>query len=214
MIKIYYLKIPNNFEFHKISNYMLDLLPNIFQQNILNKANIEDRWISFLSKYLVVKIYGYDKINNELFLNQYGKPLFHKSKKFFNISHSSKYIVIATSTQEQIGIDIEKHTQIDLINYKSIFNRNEYKLLLSIDNFTKCFFEIWTYKESVLKCSGYGLNDNIAEINWLDRNTNKNFHYKYINKFIGYSCCICSDSKIERIDTIKIDFNKLYYELI
>ncbi|EJQ37426.1 phosphopantetheine-protein transferase domain protein [Bacillus cereus BAG5X1-1] len=93
--------------------------------------------------------------------NQYGKPYFKYNPRYnFNISHSENFVVCAID-DKPIGIDIEKIKHIEYEEIaKNFFSKTEYNYITQGD--LKCqignFYEIWTLKESVVKCSGRGLS--------------------------------------------------------
>lgn len=93
--------------------------------------------------------------------NQFGKPFLKGYPKFhFNISHSGDYVVCAISNS-LIGIDIEKINQIDYEAIaKDFFSSPEYLYITQNDkhNNLKKFYNIWTLKESFIKCCGIGLS--------------------------------------------------------
>lgn len=90
-------------------------------------------------------------------LGEYGKPL--SEKCFFNISHSANYVVLGIGAKP-IGVDVEL-----IKEYK-----DELKTFISSKeeaSFIKdelSFFQIWTSKESLLKCEGSGLANIIKEV--------------------------------------------------
>ena len=92
--------------------------------------------------------------------NPFGKPYLLNVKKFdFNLSHSGDWVVCAIGTNA-IGIDIELVQQ----NFESVARRcftiNEYRWLMSRNGMDRanCFCELWTLKESYIKCIGRGLS--------------------------------------------------------
>ncbi|WP_297425322.1 4'-phosphopantetheinyl transferase superfamily protein [Clostridium sp.] len=103
------------------------------------------------------------RINNKCIIfekNKYGKPYLKNYPTFnFNISYSGNYVTCAIS-EWPIGIDIE---QIKYINYKkiaqSVFSTNEFEYITNSNVSIQLdrFYEIWTLKESFIKCCGKGL---------------------------------------------------------
>lgn len=90
--------------------------------------------------------------------NPYGKPYIANLRHFkFNISHSGKYVAIATS-KYKIGIDIEQIQNIDLTIAKRCFTPGEYAYICSCENPRNAFYQMWTLKESYIKAVGKGLH--------------------------------------------------------
>lgn len=90
-----------------------------------------------------------------------GKPYIPGEEGFFfNISHSGEYVAIAYG-DSPVGIDLEGIREKDLKVAKRCFCEEEYLYILagkSDEEQSRRFFEIWTMKESYLKCLGTGIN--------------------------------------------------------
>lgn len=101
--------------------------------------------------------------NKEIFFktNKYGKPYLKGFKDiFFNISHSGQYVVCCLDSNP-VGIDIEKISSIDFEGIaKEFFTFKEQEYILKenkLEERINRFYEIWTFKESFIKCIGTGL---------------------------------------------------------
>jgi 4'-phosphopantetheinyl transferase len=92
-----------------------------------------------------------------------GKPLLTTPADgpAFNVSHTGRLIVIAVTRQQSVGIDVERLCRLAEMDgiAKNFFTPGEYQKLKESAPGEKrrIFFEIWTRKEAVLKCSGQGL---------------------------------------------------------
>ncbi len=97
-------------------------------------------------------------VNSEIYINEYDKPLAKDIS--FNISHSNGLVVLGISDKYDIGVDIEKirDAKDNLIRY--ISDDEEYNYVKD----EKSFYEIWTSKESIVKCLGKGLYKRVIEI--------------------------------------------------
>jgi len=119
------------------------------RKKTLSYKIFEDRYRSAAAGYLAEKYAG-----GNIIVDENGKP--KSDRCFFNISHSGKYVIVAVSDKE-CGCDIEKTDEN--VNFGRISERffteseNEY-----IDFARERFFEIWTLKESYLKCIGTGFH--------------------------------------------------------
>lgn len=118
-----------------------------------------------------------------------GKPyLLDYPNVYFNISHCKKGIAVAVSDQD-IGIDIEAfHTPGDSL-LKRVMNADEQREILSAENPSQCFSEIWTRKEAVLKLRGTGIVDDLTTV--LDCcdveiNTTVNMDRQYVCSWAAY----------------------------
>jgi 4'-phosphopantetheinyl transferase len=136
--------------------------------------------------------------------NSYGKPYLQNCRQFyFNISHSEDFMACAIDNQP-VGIDVEQVKHID--DYRRIAERYFTESELAYITKTGCdnlgrFYEIWTAKESYIKCRGKGLSiplksfsieinrGNIQAI--LDDEQNQ-FLFKQLAVDTGYKITVCS----------------------
>lgn len=170
------------------------------------------------------------KINNNNIIfnkNGYGKPFLKDYPKFnFNISHSGDFVVCAIDDTE-VGIDIEQIIQIDYREIaNSFFSESEVDYILdkgSNDILSK-FYDIWTLKESYIKCCGLGvtippesfsicINDHdnvqvVANNHW------KGYSFKIFDIIKGYKMAICSVNKEISEEITFIDQNTLIEDFI
>lgn len=93
--------------------------------------------------------------------NQYGKPYLIDHPKFnFNISHSGNFVTCVVD-DKPIGIDIE---ELRYIEYEDIaegfFTISEFCYIIkqNLNSQLSKFYELWTLKESYIKCCGQGLS--------------------------------------------------------
>lgn len=95
---------------------------------------------------------------DDIYYNAQGKPLSHFL--FFNISHSQNLVVLVTSEDSDVGVDVEqiKHRGQSLRSYIS----SELELKYIVDD--EKFFEVWTSKESLCKAEGSGLSTHLADV--------------------------------------------------
>ncbi|WP_234119117.1 4'-phosphopantetheinyl transferase family protein [Clostridium hydrogenum] len=162
--------------------------------------------------------------------NQYGKPYMEYYPKFnFNISHSGN-IVLCGIDNKPIGIDVEEVKHIEYRDIaKSFFtemefdyiNRNNSNIRLSK------FYEIWTLKESYIKCCGQGLSiplksfsidiDKYENIKVSADNQYNEYIFKKFDINLNYKIAVCSLNKEISDDIIMIDQNRLiniYFKII
>ncbi len=91
--------------------------------------------------------------NTEISFESSGKPYFKDYKQLhFNLSHSDIYLAVAFS-DSPVGVDIEKHREINLKIAERYFTPNERKTVKN----SRDFFYVWTRKEACLKKTGEGL---------------------------------------------------------
>lgn len=140
----------------------------VILSNLEDKKMMIERYKRSIISKLFVKIIleKYYKMNTKeinIVRDQYGKPFLTKQNMelnlYFNISHSGEWVVCAFSDCE-IGIDIEKIDTYSPKIAKRFFSHNEYNTFLekSGRERDRCFFDIWTLKESYVKALGKGLS--------------------------------------------------------
>ncbi len=103
---------------------------------------------------------------------QHTRPDLH-----FNISHSNGIILVALSRAGAIGIDIEAinpHTSIDLVSRRA-FSQCETEALQTLPQALQRqhFFQLWTCKEAVVKCSGDGIHSGMNQFSVLFSNVDE-----------------------------------------
>ena len=78
----------------------------------------------------------------------------------FNVSHSGSYGLIAVSQCGQVGVDIEKNSQINVADLAPfICTASECRALAALDESEAkaAFYRLWVGKEAVLKAVGVGI---------------------------------------------------------
>lgn len=101
----------------------------------------------------------------EILRTESGKPYINDDI-FFNISHSEGVVAIVFSENE-IGVDTEKIRPVDYRIAEKFYTENEKRYIMSAKNEDEKllrFFEIWTLKESYLKCTGDGLPGGLKSV--------------------------------------------------
>lgn len=142
------------FDINKLKDDFLNL-PYITEEDKLNALkckNIINQKQQIISSYFKRKYIKY------YYYNEYKKPI--SKNIYFNISHSDNYVIMALNDKYDIGVDIENKNRI--IKDKFINNvSNDEELKIDKEE----FFKIWTSKESLLKCVGTGIVNNLKEVN-------------------------------------------------
>ncbi|WP_445286119.1 4'-phosphopantetheinyl transferase family protein [Bacillus sp. FSL M7-0996] len=157
------MKIPKNIENH-LFNQFSNLISNEKRERmkrLLNLCDINRTLIGdLLIRSLVCQKY---KMNNEeikFIYNEYGKPFVQNFSDFhFNISHSGEWVVCVTANSN-VGIDIERVSDIEALKLANeFFSEEEFYDLsnMNSDEQINYFFDLWTLKESHLKMIGKGL---------------------------------------------------------
>lgn len=154
-----------------------------------------------------------------------GKPFIKGLEGFgFNISHSEDLVMVAVS-ENRIGCDIEKVTDIDLDIAKKFFFREEYENIAAIPALkerNELFFRYWTLKESFMKVTGLGIRlplDSFSII--LDKNCGisvrqsvdeRTYSFEETDFAPGYKCALCVAGEVGKMRVETIDFREILRE--
>ena len=137
----------------------------------LRTENKKERLVAYI---LRNKYIGKCTISNR------GKPV--TKGKYFNISHSKGIVALAT-TNKNVGIDLEVIRHVDM-DVKDFVSSKDEKKFIHDD---QSFFEIWTNKESLLKCMGLGMKSSMDKVPSLPFDNIKFFDKQYFySKTIFY----------------------------
>ena len=204
-IHIFYYRHEENLK-EEIFQQFLSALPVSFQDEIRKYKFRNSAESSLLGK--IILKYGFQKLK----LNYYLQDLKSDAKERpfiqddldFNISHSGNYIICAISQNSRVGIDIEKHRILKTNIADRYFDSNECREIeIAIDS-SKAFFDLWSLKESAIKCDGRGvevLSKTHKQYESENRNTvfcdRVTFHYKQLEIEPFYSCCVCSNVQFD-----------------
>lgn len=210
MINIHVLEVPK--VIHK-NDYIQ--MVNLVSEKKKNKFNnfkiIENSYHSLLGDILVRHIISKEYLilneNIDFRCNKYGKPYWKEEKDFFfNISHSGKWVVCIWGNQS-VGIDIEKIVPIEIDSILNNFSKQEQIEFTSRVNQEriKYFYDLWTLKESYLKCIGTGLSkkldsftiriDNNGNIILYDSKIITKYYFKQYNLIENHLISVCSTSE-------------------
>jgi 4'-phosphopantetheinyl transferase len=194
----------------ELMNKLLLLIDYHHRSKIERFKNEQDKLRSLIGNVLVrsiiIKRIGIENSSIKFIKNKNGKPYLHGFPNFqFNISHSGEYVVCAID-DKPIGIDIE---EIKPLNYiyiaKKIFTEKEIKYLLNCDEKDELsrFYEVFTLKESFVKCIGEGLHsinsvnfsiDTYKNVKGFNKFNNNSYHFRIMPLCPTYMLSICSMS--------------------
>ncbi|PEC35313.1 4'-phosphopantetheinyl transferase [Bacillus cereus] len=222
------MKIPKNIESHLfkqlsnlVSNEKKERMKRLLNSCDVNRTLIGD----LLIRSLICQKY---KINNEEIrfkYNEYGKPFVENFSDFhFNLSHSGEWVV-CTTANFNVGIDIEKVSEIEALKLaKEFFSADEFYDIsnMNSDEQINYFYDLWTLKESYIKTIGKGLYTQLNSFSIkkesraliLYKNIPKNFYFKQYNIDPNYklSACATRDEFPQEIiiKDIYVIFQKIY----
>lgn len=207
-ISIFYIHITELLDMDLFQQLLL-LLPHKFQDDISAYKHQKSAQDSLLGKLLLK--YGFKKLAptytlQDIQIGNKERP-YIDDKIDFNIAHSGEYIICAIAQNSRVGIDIEKHRNINVDLFRKYFNEEEWKEIESSNSKENAFFNLWTIKESAIKYDGRGVgilgkthkiynNNNLQQLIC----DNKILNYQKIDIAPNYDCCVCSDKNINAKD--------------
>jgi len=202
----------------------LTYIPEAKQRDIMRYRHSDDARRS-LSGYCQAHIAlsfhtGLPLSNIEMKKTAYGKPYIEDFAQVdFNISHSNNKVVVAISTEGQVGIDIEFMRKIPSENISSLFTEYENSLIGLPNHFSlEKFYKLWTLKESYLKFCGTGLLLPTKAIQFLaidhimeyKTDTGRTLNFKTLDAGNDYMVSLCTNFHIGEIHTINKSESCLY----
>jgi 4'-phosphopantetheinyl transferase len=178
-------------------------------------AAYKDQHAAKLSLYgvkLTERLFGAMDNRNTLADIVYGKagrPELIGSNLHFNVAHSCDIVLCAGLQGQRIGIDIEKHTFLDIDLYRDYLTQNEWQNIQSSENGNLTLLSIWVRKEALFKAAGIGISEEMAEIDVVDGTpVLQGIQYYLLDVDVapGYCSAIASDSPIEDVQISYVDF--------
>jgi 4'-phosphopantetheinyl transferase len=189
---------------------LLSLVSSEKQKRLNKFCFFRDRQNALLGDVLarveICRITGLSNSQLEFSINPYGKPfLVNNSQVHYNISHAGQYVACVIGNVP-VGIDIDMVRSIDVKIVERFFVSEEKAYVLSAqgDLRNKRFFEVWTKKESRIKCEGRGLFESLSAFSVLNSLEQKFvYHCIYDNgEIMGYVCSSCEElPSVRMIDT-------------
>lgn len=212
-VHIYYVKHTEKLD-DSVYKHMLSHLSEPLQEEIKAYKHEESAQASLLGKILLLyalKQLHFDKTLHDIEVGYKDRPFINEDFDF-NITHSGEYVLVAITKFAKVGIDIEKHRQIDVMMFRKYFDKNEWEEIKSAPVQRLKFFELWSMKECAIKCDGRGVEVlGVTHKNYDSETINcdgKLFYYKQINIDENYACCACCDRESE-FEIKKVELSEL-----
>lgn len=155
----------------------------------------------------IISRYFKRKYVPDCYSDQNDKPL--SKNIFFNISHSGDIVVIALCESSDIGVDIEYKSDAEGTSVRNyICSPDELEFIKDDED----FYKVWTSKESLLKCVGSGLVNELKKVNALPIDgkkeyCGKTFYSHYVSYMEDYSISVTIKSEFDfKIELIEENF--------
>ncbi len=138
-------------------------------------------------------------------IHEFGKPRIGDHEKFhYNISHSGRYVVIASGNTE-VGVDVQQHsTGTDRMAIaEQCFAPDEQEY---VGQSIRRFYEVWTGKESYLKYTGEGLRRNMRSFSIFDAVSDTDLKIRYLRCLpdSDYSLSLCTADEEYTFDLLDV----------
>ena len=209
MLKIYYADSADFREQYDLEK-LLSFLPKSLHAKALRYRMPEDAFNFVLGKLMLKKGLEELKLDNDLEkvqFNENGKPFL--GNVFFNITHSSNYVVCAVTQKGEIGIDLEKPRDISLKDFEMNFTKKEWVNITTHAFPLKKFYWYWVRKESIIKALGV----NLSYLNQIELESGKDFFIQNNKRWFlkdlhfGNDCffAICSELEFEEIEMVTFE---------
>ena len=206
MNQIYYAKIKPLLKEERYDFYF-KRLPKSRQKRAKGHLHKLDKIRSTAAFSLLMKILNDNHVrykNGDFKIDKNGKLYLANSKIYLNIAHGGNYVVAGIS-DHPIGVDVEYINRekryreiVDLV-----FNQDEKKKFIHLFFKKKFFYQVWTTKESYVKCIGKGLQVGMTTIN-IPSLEKKGYHFKlfFLKK---HQFAICNkDKPVKNIKEIEL----------
>ncbi|MEP2281002.1 4'-phosphopantetheinyl transferase superfamily protein [Maribacter sp.] len=178
-----------------------------FSTEFVNKFSKYKRWQDakstilgrLLLAYGLQNLYYLDIDDLKMNFSKGKKPFIENSAIQFNISHSNDVIVCAITSDGEIGVDVEKISNINIQDFKDQFSRVEFDAILGSSNTLEQFYGYWTQKEAIVKSNGSGLHISLDSFEVINNSTmvaDQQYHLKEINIDAMYKCHIATEQLI------------------
>jgi len=159
-----------------------------------------------------------DSILSEIKKGKSKKPyLFNYPYIHFNISHCEGMIVCAFSSTS-VGIDVEGIRPVSYSLAKKALTQAELSFISTFSQespeFQKLFSRFWTLKESLAKCTSYGITDSLFKVNFQFLNfpdsyevtcSEKDFYFYHRDFDSQKILSICSKEPIKKVKFISVE---------
>ena len=161
----------------------------------------KDRLLCLGAGFLMMEALG---IRNEAEIQygEYGKP-FAPGYPAFSLSHSGERCILATGTMGTVGVDLEEINEKHIDIAPEVYT--EVELAWMAEDPLRRFFRLWTWKESVMKATGQGMQlepRSFEVLPFAEGNPVRlrgREWYACGGEFERYSFSVCADEPISRI---------------
>ncbi|MGN6646770.1 MAG: 4'-phosphopantetheinyl transferase family protein [Cytophaga sp.] len=197
MVTIYYTYFDSPLE-HDVFYDFLHFLPVEERFNNARYKHWQDRHRHLFSRLLLMHAADVLGVADSIFpLKRYknGKP--YSDLFYFNISHSGNFAAVAVSKSIEIGLDIQKISDVS-VDSPQFFLTEEESAGMALSSLSlKAVADLWSMKEAVAKANGKGLLLPFSKIN-VEKGSasidNKQWFLKELTLNAAYTCWLATSS--------------------
>ena len=179
-------------EYIQFFPFLMEIISSIKEDEIKNFHKEKNLYIKnckyirlWILKKIISQITGTEEKDLLIEKSPKGKPYLKELNLFFNQSTSHNYCAGIYHLKEPCGIDIEEIVPIpeNQIPY-FVFSENEiqtfHKIPGKIDY--QALYSFWTCKEALVKCTGDGIDQNLAELDFAEYKKNDQMKTEFVKK--------------------------------
>lgn len=182
--------ILDNVLFSEDDSRLIDFVSDRRQKKIKNFRDAQGKKNALYAELLLrvlLKDSGIEEWKSkEYYVTKQGKPFFlSEDNLYLSISHSCNCIMCGITDVGNIGVDVEKISDMPYDIFEMVLQGNEVRMILDETSETdrkNFFYKIWTAKEAYGKYSGEGL----CSLSEMDFRNKKNL-YTWIEHGFAYS---------------------------
>ena len=199
MVTIYYTYFESPLE-HDVFYDFLHFLPVEERFNNARYKHWQDRHRHLFSRLLLMHAAEKLGITHSVFplkKHKNGKPC--SDLFYFNISHSGNFAAVAISETVELGLDIQKISDVPT-DSPQFFLTAEETASMALSSFSlKSVADLWSMKEAVAKANGKGILLPFSKIN-IEKNCtsidNKQWFLKELTLNSAYTCWLATNTYI------------------
>ena len=166
----------------------------------------KDRLLCLGAGFLMTEALGI-RNETEIRYGEFGKP-FAPGYPAFSLSHSGERCILATGTAGTIGADLEEISEKHIDIAPEVYTGAE--LAWMAEDPLRRFFRLWTWKESVMKATGLGMQleprsfEVLPFAEGLPVRLLGRTWYACGGEYDGYGFSVCTDEPAGRVRWIEI----------
>lgn len=182
----------------------LTSLPAFMQQDICRYKMLKDRQSRLLARLMIQQYLQEKKYDGTL--DSWQKTIDEKpfiaNGPAFNITHSGDIVAVAFSDQS-IGIDIEKISDVDVQGLSTYLHHQEKIYIDRASDKQDAFFTIWAKKEAYLKATGKGIASGLSKMSVVEDIVSGDSEHWYLREIVldqAYKCYVCAPNVVHVVN--------------